>query len=49
MKKLDSLNFDFNNLFQEMSLRCIGSWRDKKNQQYFIVQNEENEEYRCGV
>ncbi|ULU05365.1 hypothetical protein L3Y34_017806 [Caenorhabditis briggsae] len=33
----------------DMTLRCIGSWRDRKNQQYFIVQNEENEEYRCGI
>uniref|UniRef100_A0A8R1E8F1 Uncharacterized protein n=1 Tax=Caenorhabditis japonica TaxID=281687 RepID=A0A8R1E8F1_CAEJA len=32
-----------------MTLRCVGSWRDKKNQQYFIVQNEENEDYRCGI
>ncbi|CAI5442740.1 unnamed protein product [Caenorhabditis angaria] len=33
----------------DMSLKCLGSWKDKKNQQYLIVKNEENEEYRCGL
>ncbi|CAB3403770.1 unnamed protein product [Caenorhabditis bovis] len=34
----------------DMSLRCIGSWSDQKSKQnYLIVQNEENGEYRCGI
>ncbi|CAD6198591.1 unnamed protein product [Caenorhabditis auriculariae] len=35
----------------EMSLRCLGSWEERGGGgvRYVIMQNEENEEYRCGL
>ncbi|KJH47293.1 hypothetical protein DICVIV_06594 [Dictyocaulus viviparus] len=35
--------------FLEMTLKCIGSFRDSMGERYIIVMNEESEEYRCGL
>lgn len=33
----------------DMSLKCVGSFRGANGSQYIIVENEESEEYRCGM
>ncbi|KAK6738967.1 hypothetical protein RB195_020825 [Necator americanus] len=33
----------------DMYLKCVGSFRGPSNERYIILENEESEEYRCGL
>ncbi|CAJ0963350.1 unnamed protein product, partial [Mesorhabditis belari] len=33
----------------DMSLRCLGSWKGQSGERFLIIENADNEEYRCGL